>query len=180
MVRYSVGGESGGLKYPLDRICVKSGILCPNCQRKVNMGIVGEYEIPVMKAMMELEEEMKELRKGEYIKAYDLGDQVIILVKGIDNPVERDRIGRRLSSRLHRRVKIVNYTPDKKQVVEQIISPATLLGLNTLWLPDGTEQVIVRIPRRDKRYLRDRLGRLEELLSKIFDKPVRFRFEAVF
>ncbi len=168
------------MKYPLDKICVKSGILCPTCQRKVDTGIVGEYEIPIMKALMELEDEMKELRKGEYVKAYDLGDTVIVVVKGIDDPMEREKISKRLSSKLRKKAKIVNYTPDKKQLVEQIISPATLLGLNTLWLPDGSEQVIIRIPRREQRFIRNKQKKLEELLEKILGKPVKFRFENIF
>jgi len=165
------------VRYPLDKICVKSGILCPSCQRKVDSGLVGRYEIPIMKAMMELEEELKELRKGEYVKAYEVSNMVIVLVKDSFEPIEIEKIVKELSMKLRRKVKVINYGSDRRALVEQIIAPATLLGLNTLWLPDGSEQVIVRIPRRDQRFIGGRRRALEELLTQLFGKQVRIRYE---
>lgn len=165
------------MKYPLDKICVKSGILCPSCQRKVDSGLVGRYEIPIMKAMMELEERIKELRKGEYVKAYEVSNMVIILVRDSFEPIEIEKIVKELSMKLRRKVKIVNYKSDRRVLVEQIIAPATLLGLNTLWLPDGSEQVIVRIPRNDQRFIGGRRKALEELLAQLLGKQVRIRYE---
>lgn len=167
------------MKYPLDRICVKSGILCPNCQRKVDMGIVGEYEIHIMKALMELEDEMKELRKGEYVKAYEVDNMVVITVKGFDDYEELEKISKRLSGRLRKKVKLVNMVGDRKKLVEQVITPATLLGLNTLWLPDGREEVIVRVPHREQRLIIGRKKKLEELLTKLLGTNVRIRFERI-
>ncbi len=167
------------MKYPLDRICVKSGILCPNCQRKVDTGIVGKYEIPIMKALMELEDEMKELRKGEYVKAYEVDNMVVIIVKGFDDYGELEKISKRLSGKLRKKVKLVNMVGDRKRLVEQVIAPATLLGLNTLWLPDGREEVIVRVPRREQRLIIGRKKKLEELLTKLLGTNVRIRFERI-
>ncbi len=167
------------MKYPLDRICVKSGILCPNCQRKVDTGIVGKYEIPIMKALMELEDEMKELRKGEYVKAYEADNMVVIIVKGFDDYEELEKISKRLSGKLRKKVKLVNMVGDRKRLVEQVIAPATLLGLNTLWLPDGREEVIVRVPRREQRLIIGRKMKLEELLTRLLGTNVRIRFERI-
>jgi transcription antitermination factor NusA-like protein len=161
----------------LDKICVKSGILCPNCQRKVDTGIVGKYEIPIMRELMFLEDEMKELRKGEYVKAYEVDNMVIVLVKGFDNQEELDKISRRLSERLGRKARLVNLVNDQRKLVEQVIAPATLLGLNTVWMLDGREEIIVRVARRDQRFLAGRKKKLEELLSKILGRSVRIRFE---
>ncbi|ABN69815.1 conserved hypothetical protein [Staphylothermus marinus F1] len=165
------------MKYPLDKICVKSGILCPNCQRKVDTGIVGKYEISIMKAMMELEDEMKELRRGEYIKAYEVNGLVIVIVKDHWEKEEIEKISKSLSAKLRRKAKVVVDTGDKKLLVEQILYPATLLGLNTLWLPDGSEQMIIRISRRDHRFIGGRKHAYESLLSKLLGRKVRIRFE---
>ncbi|MCY0868878.1 MAG: hypothetical protein OWQ48_06620 [Desulfurococcus sp.] len=69
------------MKYPLDRICVKSGVLCPSCQRKVEEGVVREDEIPVMRVLMDLEEKLKFLRKGSYSKTYRLRDRLIVMIR---------------------------------------------------------------------------------------------------
>jgi hypothetical protein len=165
------------LKYPLDKICVKSGILCPNCQRKVDTGLVGKYEIPIMRAMIELEEEMKELRRGEYVKSYELNGLVIIIVKDHWERDEIDRISKRLSSKLKKRVKVVVDRGNKKELVEQILFPATLLGMNALWLPDGSEQIIVRVSRRDQRFIGGRKDKFEKLLGTLLNRNVMIRFE---
>ncbi len=165
------------MKYPLDKICVKSGILCPTCQRKVDMGIVDKNEIPIMKALMGLEDKLKELRRGEYIKSYDLNGLVIVLIRDHWEKEEVEKISRELSNVLRRRTKVVVYTNDRKYLVEQILYPATLLGMNTLWLPDGTEQIIVRVSRRDQRFIGGRKSLLEKLLADLLKKNVRIRFE---
>ncbi len=166
------------MKYPLDRICVKSGILCPRCQRLVDSGVVSRYEIPIMKELIDLEEKaFKELRRGSYKKAYQSGDLIIIVVEGINDPKALDRAGRELSHRLNAKVKIVEHTGDTRRFVEQVIYPATLLGVNSLWLPDGSEQVIIRVYRRDQRIIGGRRKNYEEILTQILGKPVRIRLE---
>ncbi len=166
------------MKYPLDRICVKSGILCPRCQRLVDTGVVGEYEVPIMRELIFLEEKgFKELRKGNYIKAYKSGDLVVILVEGIGDQKALERASKELANKLGSRVRIVERSGDVRRLVEQVIYPATLMGVNTLWLPDGTEQVVVRVFRRDQRIIGNKKNEYEQILSEILKKPVRIRYE---
>lgn len=166
------------MKYPLDRICIKSGILCPRCQRLVNTGVVDSYEIPIMKELIDLEERvLKELRKGVYKKAYQSGDLIIIVVEGINDPKTLDKAGKELTRRLNARVKVVERTGDMRRLVEQIVYPATLLGVNSLWLPDGSEQIIIRIYRRDQKFISGKKKQYEYILEQILGKPVRIRLE---
>ncbi len=166
------------MRYPLDRICVRSGILCPICQRKVDTGIVKEYEIPIMKSLMEIEEQIKELRdQGEYVRSYKYDSFIVILIRGIDDMEILERLSKKLSSKLRARVRVVNYSSEKKRIVEQLIYPASLLGINTLWLPDGSEQTVIRISRQDQRFLAGKRKYLEEILSELLGRPVRIRFE---
>lgn len=166
------------MKYPLDRICIKSGILCPRCQRLVSTGVVDSYEIPIMKELIDLEERvLKELRKGVYKKAYQSGDLIIIVVEGINDPKTLDKAGKELTRRLNARVKVVERTGDMRRLVEQIVYPATLLGVNSLWLPDGSEQIIIRIYRRDQKFISGKKKQYEYILEQILGKPVRIRLE---
>ncbi len=141
------------------------------------MGIVAKYEIPIMKELMLLEDEMKELRKGEYVKSKILDGLVVVIVKGFENQEELEKIARRLSQRIRKKVKIVNMSGDRRRLVEQVIAPATLLGLNTLWLPDGSEEIIVRVPRSDQRFIIGHKKKLEELLTELLGRTTRIRFE---
>jgi transcription antitermination factor NusA-like protein len=59
----------------------------------------------------------------------------------------------------------------------QLVYPARVTGVNTLWLPDGSVEHIVRVPRSDLRYLPTRITSIEEALSKISGVSVKIRIE---
>lgn len=166
------------MKYPLDKICVKSGVLCPSCQRKVESGLVNEDDIEVMRSLMDIEEGLKFLsRKGEYVRSIRGTDSTIIVLRGDFEVGELQELERALSEKLDTRVKVVIETGDAKKLVEQIIAPASLLGLNKVWLPTGAEIVNVRVPKRDMRYLGRKVGDYETILSKMLGVETRIVFE---
>lgn len=165
------------MKYPLDRICVKSGVLCPSCQRKVEEGVVREDEIPVMRVLMDLEEKLKFLRKGSYSKTYRLRDRLIVMIRDGFEPEEIDELERELSQALNTRVKVVVEAGDSKRLIEQLIAPASLIGVNQVWLPGGTEILNVRISRRDRRILEKSREEYENLLSTLLGVKTRIVFE---
>jgi len=129
-----------------------------------------------MKVLMELEDSVKELRKGEYVKSYTIGDTIVILLRDSWERYELDKVSREVSRKIGKRVKIALDTGDHRRLVEQIASPAHVLGVNTIWLPDGSEQTLIRISRKDQRLLGDR-AEWEKLFSKLLDRSVRIVFE---
>ena len=165
------------MKYPLDRICIKSGVYCSSCQYKIDSGIVSEDDLEVLKALVNLEDELKFLRKGEYIKSIDLGNEVVVLLKDNFEDEELSILSKQLSSILEKRVKVIEYTNDLKKLVEQIIMPAILLGINKIWLPNGEEILNIRVPRRDRRYLARSKEQYEMLIEKISGIKARIVFE---
>jgi len=171
------------LKIPLDYLCVKTGVLCPRCQRLVDTGIVKEYEVQVMRALLELEDrpDFKYLKDSTYVKALKLNDVMILIIEVKDptvRPKDLGRLGRMLSSKLNIKVRVINKVSGSiRELASQLIYPARVAGVNTLWLPDGSVEHIVRIPKGDLRYLPARMSSLEEVLSKITGMNVRIRVE---
>jgi len=167
------------VKIPLDHICVKSGILCPRCQTLIEEGVVEPYEVDVMKALIELEESgIRELRDAEYIKTYKEGNLVVLVLKGKLTIHNLSRIAKSLSEKFEgSRVKVVLKSSDLRQVASQVLYPARIQGINTLWLPDGSTQYIIRVPRSEQRIIRDNKTEFERILSKIMGSVVEIRFE---
>lgn len=163
------------MKYPLDRICVKSGIFCTSCQRKLDLGEVDKEEVEIIKTLMELEESYVEFRKGEYVKSYVVNNTVIILLRNGWEAGEIGKLVKTLSSKLNKRVKIIQSTSDYRSIVEQILSPIHIIGINRVWLPDGSEQFSITVSRRDRRRL-ENISEWEKLLTKLLGKPTRIRF----
>jgi transcription antitermination factor NusA-like protein len=90
---------------------------------------------------------------------------------------ELEEVSKHLARELDAKVRVIVETGDMRRLIEQVISPASLLGVNQVWLPDGTEIVNVRVPRRDRRYLEKNRSVAEELIAKLTGKRARITFE---
>ncbi|ALU11472.1 transcription elongation factor NusA [Ignicoccus islandicus DSM 13165] len=163
------------MKIPLDTICVKTGILCPSCQRKVSSGLVKEYEVDIMRKLLDLEERIKELKDAEYVKSYDLGDLLVIVLKlpDWDKDVVR-RIRQALSRELNRKVRVVVKGADPREMAAQLLIPLDVRGVNIVWTPDGTQKYVIRVDRKGKRWPAPK-EELEKVLSELLDAPVEIR-----
>jgi transcription antitermination factor NusA-like protein len=153
-------------------VCVKSGVLCPRCQGLIESGVVDEREVPIMKALIELEESggLQILKKATYYKAYFVDNDMVIIVMdlgvGTSVPVfsrYAREIEQKLKEKLGMKVKIIPKASDVRGLATHLLYPARVLGVNTLWLPDGSIEYVVRITRRDER----RLGKAKEVYEKI-------------
>ncbi|KSW11523.1 transcription elongation factor [Pyrodictium occultum] len=169
---------------PLDYVCVKSGVLCPRCQGLIDSGVVDEREVDIMKALIELEEDegMRILKKATYYKAYFIDDDMVIIVMdlgvGTSVPVFTKyarELEQRLRERLGKRVKIIPKASDVRGLATHLLYPVRILGVNTLWLPDGSIEYVVRIPRRDERRLGKAKEMYERILSELLGKKTRIK-----
>lgn len=167
------------MKIPLDVICVRSGVLCPRCRRIIESGEHLEVEVEVMKYLLELENDnnYKFLRNATYVKSYK-ADSTLIVVLDVPENVSRSsliKLAKALEEKIGLRIRIVQRTSDPKQFIQQLISPARIQGIDSVWTPDGSVQHIVRIPRSDVRLLPMKINVLENLLSSIYNEVYRVK-----
>ncbi len=136
-----------------------------------------------MQVLLELEDdpEFKLLKNATYYKAVRVDNFLVVTLQFADsivNPRLINRLDRRLSELLNLKVRVIDKsTGNIKHIVSQLIMPARVSGINTLWLPDGSTQYIVRIPRSDSRYLPASKEIIEEVLSNLIGGGVRIRAE---
>jgi len=154
------------LKTPFCIFCLKSGILCSRCQEKVDKGLFSELDIKVCKKFLELEERFQELKEVEFIKALKIKGLTIILVKvprGFPKRVwfEISRILRREFGS----VRIIEKGYDIKSMIEQLLAPVKILSIATVWFPDGSSELVVRISKHESRRLSVNKEDLEKVIS---------------
>ena len=170
------------MKIPLDYICVRTGVLCPRCRRLVESGAVKDYEINVMKYLLELEDkpEFRFLKDSKYIRSFKI-DNMLILLLEIPGSIQSRvlaRLSRVLFEKLKIKVRVINKARGNlRDIASQLMYPARVIGVNTLWLPDGTIEHIVRVPKSDRRYLPLDMMTLENVLSQITGVNVKIRVE---
>jgi len=162
---------------------VKTGVLCPRCERLVSTGAVEQFEIEVMRGLIDLEDNQELKRYMQnlvYVKSYRFRDSIVILVQRVGGipPDVYQKISKMLGDMLNARVRVINGSSrDIKSIASQLLFPARVLGINTVWLPDGTSFHVLRVPRRDLRLISLPLEAAEKILSLIVGSEVQIRGE---
>ncbi|BCU68300.1 transcription elongation factor NusA [Sulfolobales archaeon HS-7] len=167
------------MKLPLDYVCINSGLLCDRCQSLVDEGQIDDFEIEVMKSLIEIEGEVRELKDSTYNKSLQVNNLIIVVVTSGPDMTQQKwvKVAKMLHEKLGKKVRIIENTNNIKQGVIQVMFPARVLGVNTVWLPDGSVQHIVRITKEDKKVLPASDSELETLLSKLYSTQIKIRAE---
>jgi transcription antitermination factor NusA-like protein len=168
------------VKTVLDAFCVKSGILCRKCQEKIEKGQITDLDLKIIRLLTELEKENPALQDVTYHKAVEAENNVVILV-------DRRDMGKILSGgaktvhaisdSIGKKVKILSYGGDDRQFLEDLLSPLSILTLNTIWIPDGSTETKAIISCREPRRMPVDLALVKGLAKDIRNMSLRVEFE---
>jgi transcription antitermination factor NusA-like protein len=168
------------VKTILDAFCVKSGILCRKCQEKIEKGQITNLDLKIIRLLTDLEKANPQLQDVTYHKAVETENNVVLLV-------DRRDMGKILSGgaktvhaitdSLGKKVKILSYGGDDRQFLEDLLSPLSILTLNTIWIPDGSTETKVVISGREPRRLPVDLEIVKGLAKQIRNISLRIEFE---
>jgi len=135
-----------------------------------------------MRELLDLEEltDFKFLKDMEYVRSVMGEGALVVILQDTKNntpdPRSLNKLSWILSERLKVKTKIVTNTRDLKEIVKQLVFPARITSVNTIWLPDGTVEYVVRVPRFELRNLPfKRREIIEDLLTQITGNVVRIR-----
>ena len=142
------------MNIPLDKVCVKSGLLCDKCQAKISSGQYSPWEVEVMRVLLDLESKFKELRNATYVKSVRVGDVIYVLLSGLSY-VSRD-LAKEIRQRISLDVRSVNIlaasqgsSGDVRELIKGLLN-APLLSLSTYYSPDGTVAYIAKVPQASR------------------------------
>lgn len=168
------------VKTTLDNFCVKSGVLCPRCEEKVRKGQVSELDLEIIKLMCEIEKEHPSLQDVSFNKAVEVEDFLAILVDKADLGKilgHGGKILKAISDKTGKRVRILTYGGDERQFLEDLLSPFSILTINTVWLPDeSTETKAILYGRKPKR-VPINFEIIKKLAKEIRGMTLRIEFE---
>jgi transcription antitermination factor NusA-like protein len=165
------------MKIPFCTFCVKTRVFCNKCQSLLDSGEYSMLDVEVTDALLNISTgKMEEVLKNvEYVKSYEIGDLVIVVLKGVKalpraviQQIEHD-----LERALNKRVRIVERGVNINELATQLASPARILTISTSWLPDGTTETIVRIARSELKRLPFKPSELAKVLSQISGTNIR-------
>jgi transcription antitermination factor NusA-like protein len=167
------------LKTPICFFCAKSGVLCPRCQEKLDKGEITEADVEVSKWLIDYEAKNPQLKNYVIHKTVKVPKMIIIMVSG-GSGADRallTKLSRQLSDEKRANVRIVEKTSSIKRLLEQIVTSARVMGANTVWLPDGSWESTIRIPKSDIRKMPLDPKSAEEAIRILSGEVVHIVFE---
>ena len=170
----------------LTKICsvdLKSGILCPKCEKRVKTGEISKLDLEVARILQKMENKYSFIQKIFFHKAIGSGNTLVILVNKGD--VQKilsygGKILKEISEKTNRKkIKILAINDEMRQFLEDLFAPASILTINKIWLPDGSTETKVLIPKKDERKIPINTNALKELAKRIRDITLRIEIESL-
>jgi transcription antitermination factor NusA-like protein len=159
---------------------LKSGILCPGCQQKLDKGEVSELDVKIARALHKSSARNKEVREVTFDRSILVDSLAILIVDKKDVPVfvgKGGKLLKSLSNQLKINVRVLGDLNDPRVVADDLIKPARLLGVNKVFAIDGTEKYKIRIAQEDSQKMPLNLEELEKLINNLTGQEVSVVFE---
>ncbi len=163
------------VEIPLDRICVRTGVLCPRCQSLVDRGLYDELDIRVMRTLLSIERRLGDARI-KYVKTLRLDNRLVVLVEAPGGSLP-GWLGKELQMALDdpsiTRVIVVPHGGGVQKLVEHAVKPFKVVDVSVYYSPDGKEYYIVRLSASAKGKIdRSLLRVVEKLAEKWYGKGI--------
>jgi len=166
------------VKIPICHFCAKSKILCPICQDKLNKGEISQADIEVSEILIELEEKYPQIRDIALVKAVKPMPNIILALYISKDELRQilSRISKEIQDKKGILLKFVKRTSSIRKIMDDIISPARVVSINTIWLPDGSWESNIYISPRDRK----KLPLPPELIEKIVYDLINEKIHIIF
>ncbi|MHC1598727.1 MAG: hypothetical protein ACXQT0_03990, partial [Candidatus Methanofastidiosia archaeon] len=137
-------------------------------------------EVKISKLLYELTNRYNIAKNITFVRAIEF-DNLLILVVGKNDVYEFVRKGgmiiKSLQQSLQTKIRIIEDTKDIKKIVLDLIYPARILGINIVYLPDGTKRKKLRIPLDDEKRLPVSLKKVKEIVCEITKESIEIVIE---
>lgn len=167
------------MKAPICNVCLKSDVLCSNCEEKLEKGQINELEIKISRKLKELSEEYGSLRDSEIFHVYDAEEVVVIVTAEGDGAKVVGRSGeivKKVAEEIEKSIRVVEKSENDRDVINGLLSPAEIESINTVFTPDGEHKKIV-VDESYKGKINMSTDEFEEVIEKITGNYYLLSFE---
>ena len=162
------------MQFPICYFCLKTGLLCKTCDEKLKRGEITKLDIEVAKWFLDNEGKYPQLKDCTFYKAVQKDHLLVVLIecknKGLTTLWRK--IGKALGDEKGVNVRIIERTSSLRGLLSQLLFPAKVISLNTIWLPDGSCESTVKIAPEDLKKLPADAKALEEVILELIGETV--------
>jgi len=159
--------------------CLKSGILCPKCQAKLRLGEISETDLKIGRLLLSLESTYPALQDIYYHKAVET-DGTIALIVGKGDVARLlshgGKILRALNEKTEKSIRVLEYGADDRKFLEDLFAPLSIITINTIWLPDGSQETRVILRKRGRKPPALNVAALKQIAQKVRGVTLRVEF----
>jgi transcription antitermination factor NusA-like protein len=167
------------MQTPICEVCLKSEFLCKACQEKLEKCEINKSDIDVSRFLFKLSQKMKSIKNVRIVKVIDCGVLIIVTGRG-DAPKLVGKGGsvvKRIAKQYKKPVRILEEAPNFKDFVKELIYPAPVYGINTLYR-NAEEIYRVRVPSFQKGHIMIKPEDFSKVISEFFNLKAELIFES--
>ena len=166
------------MKLPVCNFDLESDMLCTNCQARLDRGELKHFDIEFSKWMLEKYKDHPGLADLTLLKAARVGEKIVLVVKkrGKDLILSEEDLVNEMTDQFGEPI-IVEGPVKLRRVVRDFIHPANEVGVNSLYLPDGSKESIVMLRGEDKERIAYTTDELRLIISAVMGESVLFEYQ---
>lgn len=167
------------MQAPICEVCLKSDMLCSGCQEKLNVGIITQHDVNVSRYLYNLSERMRSIRDVKIRRAIDCG--TLIIITGIGDAAKlvgrNGVIVKKIAKEFKKSIRILEEAPNFREFIEELISPASVNGINTLF-KENQEVYKIRVPATQRNQVMLTPESFSMIISNFYNRKVELIFES--
>jgi len=167
------------VKTVLCNFCLKSGMLCPKCSKKVKTGEISKTDLEIARLLLSLENENPSLQDVYFHKAVEADDLLALIVGRGDMSRllgQGRKIVKALEEKMGKTIRVLEHGVDEREFLEDLFAPLSVITINTIWLPDGTTETRAILKKRGRRPPAMNVEALKEIAKKVRGITLRVEF----
>ena len=166
------------MRLPVCNFDLESDMLCTNCQAKLDRGEITSFDIEFSKWLLEKEKDHPQLENLTLQRATRTKDRLILVVKkkGKELFLAEKSLVAELTEKFGE-VMVIEGPIKLRRVIQEFIHPASEVGVNSLYLPDGSKENIVMLREEDRGRIKYSNEELRLIVSGIMGESVLFEYQ---
>lgn len=168
------------METPLCSICLESDdILCTGCQQKIDDGDMEEVAVDVSRLLYTLSQDIPTLEDVEIREVRRTEEAIVIITAAGDGPKvvgKNGEVVKELADEFDQSIRVIEDSGNPQEVIENLLEPVELRGINTVYKPDGTEQKIV-VDEDDQRRVPMSVDEFQAIVEQLTGESYMLSFE---
>ena len=166
------------MRLPVCNFDLESDMLCTSCQAKLDRGDITAFDIELSKWLLEREKDHPNLENLALLRAARTEGRLILVVKkkGKELFLAEEALVSELTEKFGE-VMVVEGPPKLRRVIREFIHPANEIGVNSLYLPDGSKENIVMLREEDRERIQYSIDDLRMIVTAIMGESVLFEYQ---